>query len=98
MIRLIELRPYQHECIEKIETADGTGTHRQLVALPTGTGKTVIFCTVAKKRNGRTLILAHRDELIQQGVFIDLGKNPTLRIQIIPSPLFPPTFDSPEKA
>jgi superfamily II DNA or RNA helicase len=33
-----------------------------------GTGKTVIFCTVAKNRNGRTLILAHRDELIQQAV------------------------------
>ena len=32
------------------------------------------------------------------GVFIDLGKNPTLRIQLIGSPLFPPTFDSPEKA
>ena len=65
---MIELRPYQRECIEKIETADGTGTHRQLVALPTGTGKTIIFTTVAKKRNGRTLILAHRDELIQQAV------------------------------
>jgi superfamily II DNA or RNA helicase len=68
VIRLIELRPYQRECIEAIETADNTGTHRQLVALPTGTGKTIIFTTVAKKRNGRTLILAHRDELIQQAV------------------------------
>ena len=65
---MIELRPYQRECIEAIETADNTGTHRQLVALPTGTGKTIIFTTVAKKRNGRTLILAHRDELIRQAV------------------------------
>jgi len=65
---MIELRPYQYECIEAIETAEKTGTHRQLVALPTGTGKTIIFTTVAKKRNGRTLILAHRDELIQQAV------------------------------
>lgn len=63
---MIELRPYQHECIEAIETAENNGTNRQLVALPTGTGKTIIFTTVAKKRNGRTLILAHRDELIQQ--------------------------------
>ena len=62
---MIELRPYQRECIEAIETAK---TNRQLVALPTGTGKTIIFTTVAKKRNGRTLILAHRDELIQQAV------------------------------
>ena len=65
---MIELRPYQHECIEAIETAQKEGTHRQLVALPTGTGKTIIFTTVAKKRNGRTLILAHRDELIEQAV------------------------------
>lgn len=65
---MIELRPYQRDCLEAIETADNTGTHRQLVALPTGTGKTIIFTTVAKNRNGRTLILAHRDELIQQAV------------------------------
>lgn len=65
---MIELRPYQHECLEAIETAQTEGTNRQLVALPTGTGKTIIFTTVAKKRNGRTLILAHRDELIQQAV------------------------------
>jgi len=65
---MIELRPYQHECIEAIESSEKEGTNRQLVALPTGTGKTVIFCTKAKKRNGRTLILAHRDELIEQAV------------------------------
>ena len=65
---MIELRPYQHECIEAIESAEKNGTNRQLVALPTGTGKTIIFTTVAKKRNGRTLILAHRDELIEQAV------------------------------
>jgi ATP-dependent helicase IRC3 len=63
---MIELRPYQSECIEAIELAQKEGTHRQLVALPTGTGKTIIFTTIAKKRNGRTLILAHRDELIEQ--------------------------------
>ena len=55
---MIELRPYQNECIEVIEAAEKNGTNRQLVALPTGTGKTVIFCELAKKRNGRTLILA----------------------------------------
>ena len=65
---MIELRPYQQECIKVIESADKDGTHRQLVALPTGTGKTILFSTAAKRRNGRTLILAHRDELIQQAV------------------------------
>ena len=64
----IELRPYQIEAIEAIEMAQKDGTNRQLVSLPTGTGKTILFCTAAKRRNGRTLILAHRDELIQQAV------------------------------
>ena len=31
---MIELRPYQHECIESIESAENSGTNRQLVALP----------------------------------------------------------------
>jgi superfamily II DNA or RNA helicase len=66
--KVIELRPYQRECLEAIETAEWKGTKRQLVALPTGCGKTIIFSTLARERNGRTLILAHRDELIEQAV------------------------------
>jgi superfamily II DNA or RNA helicase len=31
---MIELRPYQRECIESIESAEKKGTNRQLVALP----------------------------------------------------------------
>ena len=65
---MIELRPYQNEALEAIEECEKDGTLRQLVSLPTGTGKTILFCTAAKRRNGRTLILAHRDELIQQAV------------------------------
>lgn len=39
-----------------------------LICLPTGTGKTVVFCNIAKeaKKKGKVLILAHRDELIRQ--------------------------------
>lgn len=65
---MIELRPYQNEALEAIEQFEKDGIFRQLVSLPTGTGKTILFCTAAKRRNGRTLILAHRDELIQQAV------------------------------
>jgi len=39
---------------------------RELLVLPTGCGKTVVFNTIAHTRQGRTLILAHRDELIEQ--------------------------------
>lgn len=41
---------------------------RQLVVLPTGTGKTVVFCHLAKVMAARTLILVHRDELLQQAI------------------------------
>ena len=67
-IKMIELRPYQNEALEAIENYENKGIHRQLISLPTGTGKTILFSTAAKRRNGRTLILAHRDELIQQAV------------------------------
>jgi ATP-dependent helicase IRC3 len=63
----VALRPYQVEAIEAIETrlAEG-GVRRPLVALPTGTGKTVVFSSLIRRRGGTALILAHRDELLQQ--------------------------------
>ena len=59
------LRPYQKEAIEAIEQ-HWSEWQRELLVLPTGCGKTVVFNTVANNRPGRTLILAHRDELIEQ--------------------------------
>ena len=59
----MKLRPYQEEIIELILKSE---YKRQLISLPTGTGKTIIFCALAQKLNVPTLILAHRNELIQQ--------------------------------
>lgn len=64
----LHLRPYQQEAIARIEEAFVDGTHRQLVSLPTGTGKTVVFAEVIRRRRGRALVIAHRDELIRQAV------------------------------
>ncbi len=61
-------RLYQHEAVGAIIEAHEQGMRRPLVALPTGTGKTIIFALLAQQRGGRTLVLAHRDELIQQAV------------------------------
>ena len=63
---MITLRPYQAEAVAAIEKAAGAGVQRPLLALPTGTGKTIVFADLIKKRQGRALILAHRDELLQQ--------------------------------
>jgi superfamily II DNA or RNA helicase len=62
----LELRPYQHACLTAIEAAALRGVRRQVVSLPTGAGKTVIFATLIAQQRPRTLILVHRDELVRQ--------------------------------
>lgn len=62
----ISLRDYQAEALDAIRVAWQRGVKHQLVCLPTGTGKTMLFSHLARQRMGRVLILAHRDELIQQ--------------------------------
>lgn len=42
------------------------GTKRMLVCLPTGAGKTVIFSRLAQLAQRQVLVLAHREELLQQ--------------------------------
>ena len=54
----LALRPYQEEAIEAINTASDEGVQRPLVALPTGTGKTVVFAHLIDQRPGRSLVLA----------------------------------------
>ena len=57
----MDLRPYQTECLDEIQ-ARGPG--KWLVQMATGLGKTVVFSNLP--RPGRTLILAHREELLSQ--------------------------------
>ena len=62
------LRQYQLDLIENIR-AETKEYRRILAVLPTGAGKTHIFCTIAKlstERNNNALILVHRQELLQQ--------------------------------
>ena len=61
----IELRPYQIAAASAFFSGLSTA-QRQIITLPTGTGKTILGLAMAKKINGRVLWLAHRDELIQQ--------------------------------
>lgn len=62
----LALRPYQHLALDAIAAAELRGVRRQLLALPTGAGKTVIFASLIAQLQQRTLILVHRDELIRQ--------------------------------
>jgi superfamily II DNA or RNA helicase len=62
------LRAYQHNALEQIDHGFKE-FDRQVGVLPTGSGKTVIFSKLAESRQpARTLILAHRGELIAQAV------------------------------
>ena len=51
---VITPRPYQREAVQAVLDAHGQGMRRPLVALPTGTGKTIVFALLAQERGGRT--------------------------------------------
>lgn len=57
----MELRDYQKECIETIQ-AQPPGAY--LIQMATGLGKTMTFANIP--RQGRNLILSHREELVSQ--------------------------------
>jgi len=61
-----ELRPYQLAAIDAVLAARKAGTRRMVVCLPTGAGKTVIFARLAALAKRTVLVLAHREELLQQ--------------------------------
>ncbi|HYP76966.1 MAG TPA: DEAD/DEAH box helicase [Polyangiaceae bacterium] len=62
------LRPYQGEAIEAVLAGRRSGLRRMLVCLPTGAGKTVIFSHLAQLARRQVLVLAHREELLQQAL------------------------------
>ena len=62
----MELRDYQLDCLKAIESKQDAGITMQMVVLPTGAGKTVIFSELIKDRNLKTLVIAHRIELLEQ--------------------------------
>lgn len=64
----MELREYQKECVSSV-LSGFKEFNKQLVVIPTGGGKTIIFAHLARMVHPkRTLILAHREELIEQAV------------------------------
>jgi superfamily II DNA or RNA helicase len=63
----LRLRPYQQEALDGIH--EQLDEHNStLMVLPTGTGKTHVVAHLAKDymSRGRTLMLAHREELVMQ--------------------------------
>lgn len=79
----IKLRDYQEACVTAFFKEVQRKRKRHLIILPTGGGKTVVFAHITKQINGQTLILAHRDELIQQAAHKMRMVWPTADIGII---------------
>ncbi|MEW5934022.1 MAG: DEAD/DEAH box helicase [Bacillota bacterium] len=63
---MIELRDYQEEAVRAVLRARDRGVLSQLLVLPTGSGKTVIFAELARRLSARVLVLVHREELAWQ--------------------------------
>jgi hypothetical protein len=80
-----KLRPYQFDCVETVLDAF-QNRQRVAVTLPVGSGKTVIFSEIIGRMpnpsNGanRTLVLAHRQELLEQARSKIENAFPTLRV------------------
>jgi len=76
----LRLRPYQIEAQQAIVEARKRGFRAQLVSLATGLGKSVVIATLPELLELRptdvTLVVAHRDELIQQLVEKMKAQNP----------------------
>ena len=63
---LLALRDYQEAAIDAVTSTWDRGVLRPAVVLATGGGKTVIFSHLTARQPERTLILAHRQELVFQ--------------------------------
>ncbi|MFE4051208.1 DEAD/DEAH box helicase [Streptomyces sp. YIM B13518] len=81
-------RPYQVDAIEALRAGWAAGQTRLAVVLPTGAGKTVLFSHLAHQMldnlgGRRVLVIAHREELIEQAAAKLLAVDPMLRVGIV---------------
>ncbi|MCM2579515.1 DEAD/DEAH box helicase [Streptomyces meridianus] len=86
MPETLPLRDYQRAAIDSLHAGWQAGGVRLAVLLPTGAGKTVVFSHLAaeqRARGIRTLVIAHRDELIQQAAAKIRAVAPHLAVGIV---------------
>ena len=85
----IRLRDYQQDAVDAVHAAHGQGVRRPAAVLATGAGKSIIIAEVARtSRHGvaggkRVVILAHREELVEQNAQKVRDVAPDLRVGIV---------------
>ena len=81
---MLELRDYQKECLTALGAGSRRGLKRMLVAMATGSGKTVIFSQLPSliKNGRRMLVVAHREELLDQAAEKISWANPDLIVDV----------------
>jgi ATP-dependent helicase IRC3 len=81
---MFEDRPYQTESKDAVTGGIKAGVWKQLVQMATGTGKTIVFAKLYEHLKpqlpGKMLVLAHREELIDQNIDKLRLVNPSLRV------------------
>jgi ATP-dependent helicase IRC3 len=82
----IELRPYQKDSLNAVVKKVQEGKNKLVIVMATGLGKTCVFSTLATtistKLGGKTLIIAHREELLDQAKDKILRIAPELKVEI----------------
>src|SRR5262245_54903035 len=85
------LRPYQETALRNIWAAYQGGHNRLLAQAATGTGKTTVFAAMPhfedlgawlQSTRGHMLIIAHREELLEQAATRIRNANPGLMVAI----------------
>lgn len=80
---IVPIRPYQADALTAIEEARSRGVTRQLVSMPTGSGKTFLAAHLIQRMGMRAAMLVHRDELVRQTERQFSNINPNLSIGVV---------------
>lgn len=86
---VLKLRDYQQDAIDAILASVNRGVRRPSIVLATGGGKTVVFSHLVPQlkptspdRGNKTLVLAHKEELVHQSAKMLALVNPDLKVSI----------------
>lgn len=80
----MNIRPYINTCVNKILERREAGIRTQLISMATGLGKTVAFASMPEHapRGSQSIVIAHREELIDQAADKMAKRNPGLSIGV----------------